>query len=112
MADYTSTIPSTNIMASFHVTRSVTRRNNQLAMFAAKMNEYALTKNEIIDIVTTAMQCPDMLATNPTLRVSTNSAVIGITLIHIYHNDQRIIALKEVFDMFMESLVTRPDYKE
>ena len=76
----------------------------------SKIMQYALKKEDLIDIVTTCMKCPHMLATAPAVRKSSYEMVVHAVSAN-YPDDQRLLALVEEFDMFMDSLVTYPAYK-
>jgi hypothetical protein len=88
----------------------MTRRDNQTVSVYNKLKQYALKKDEIIDIVTTYMTCPEMLATAPALRNSSYTMIVDSVTVN-YPDDQKLIALLEEFEMFIDGLVTYPAYK-
>ena len=105
-------------MTSPYVTRSVTRRNDQVHLFVTSLfDKYSygmyqlLKKDDVIDIIKTGMSCPDAVAYHPQLRDGMKLMVYAMSLNPYYGNDQDIIALREEFEMFMDSIKVRSDYK-
>lgn len=101
-----------------YVTRSVTRRKDQVSALVSILEKHRyglyqlLKKEDAIEIVTTGMSCPDAIAHHPLLRDSMTMMVYAVSLNPHYANDQRMIALREEFDMFMDGVKERSDYKK
>ena len=103
-------------MSHSYVTRSVTRRLTQMDVMSSKIdnmaadvnNSIAYYENNVIDMVHTAIKCPDVLAYAPVMREAM-TYFVHESLREATEN-QRLIAAAEEFYMFIEQLATRPDY--
>lgn len=112
-----TSVDQTSKMSHSYNTRSVTRRKTQLDTMMAEFNsiieDVKINKthvvNDAIRAIRLALECPEAFAHDSIVRDSV-SYFVDVSLKY-YGDDQRLVAAAEEFNMFMEYIATRPDYK-
>lgn len=105
-----------------YITRSVTRRGEQAAEIVAiasvlsKKNAAGqlYTNGDLIELIRTALRCPDLMAHDPDIR-NTMMNLMNVVYVeccgaHVPIS-QKLLAALEEYDMFMEQIYARPDFK-